>query len=511
MFKRHSFSVIIMILALSMGSFNDSFLADSWNKKPNTTETSLNYIEHAAISITHDDNFTDLGFSGTGTSGDPFLISNLNITTTATRGIGIYDTTKHFVITSCYIVANGYGIEIDNAATGTVTILNCTIMSCTWDGMYITNSPSVSIINSTILECEAEGIKFNSCPGSQLTNNTVQNNGDNGISLWHSSDSTLTDNTLTNDAVFIYDISVENYSNFTMIGNLVNEKAIGYFLDTDDLIISNPIYGQIFVIFCQRITIYNQVVSNGAIGIYLYYSDYAHIYNNTCNNNAGSGISLDYSDHALVENNTCNNNYNSIDLDISTGSTIYNNTCSGNFRSIRLISGDSGEILNNTVYDSGYIGYHIALSDDVIVANNTCIGSVNYGIYFQHTTSCIISYNQIGDCDSYGIYLDSNSLNNIIHHNNFTYNNLGGISQGYDDGSNNVFYDIVSLSGNWWSNWNGSATYPIAGSAGNNDPYPLGMPMVPEFSENLFIILMLSTTGLVVIYMLNSFKRKLRK
>ncbi|MHA1199394.1 MAG: right-handed parallel beta-helix repeat-containing protein, partial [Candidatus Heimdallarchaeaceae archaeon] len=132
------------------------------------------------------------------------------------------------------------------------------------------------------------------------------------------------------------------------------------------------------------------------------------------------------------------------------------------------------------------------------------------GIYLQSTNTAIITYNQILDNGNYGIYLDSNSMSNVIHHNNFTDNNPGS-SQAGDDGTGNVFYDIVSLEGNWWiGDWYGGS-YAIAGTAGTVDPYPLGTPMIPEFTNNVTMLLLLSITSLTVVYIIGANKRKLRK
>ncbi|MHA1199000.1 MAG: right-handed parallel beta-helix repeat-containing protein, partial [Candidatus Heimdallarchaeaceae archaeon] len=403
--RKIGFSAFILILGFSIvSSLSNNNLTTSLTGDKNSSNYSLNYVEHAAISITHDDNFTDLGFSGTGNSNDPFVISNLSITTSASRGIEIVDTTVHFVISSCYMESDGYGIEIDNAAPGTVTIINCTMNGNTWDGIYISDTESVSIINSTITSNDAEGIKLNQSPGALIFNNTVEDNAEMGISLWHSSNSTLIDNTMVKDAIYLYDVSSENYGNFTMSNNLVNGKDVGYFVNTNDLSISNPVYGQLILISCQRPNISNQILSDGAIGMFLYYSDDAIITNNTCNNNAYRSIVLDHSDDSIIKNNTCNGNENAIYLVISLRCSIVNNTCiNSNVRGISLQSADESDVINNTVQNSGFVGIYVWSSDDVVVTNNTCEGATNYGIYLQSTNTAIITYNQILDNGNYGI------------------------------------------------------------------------------------------------------------
>ena len=50
------------------------------------------YTPHAPISITSNGEFTTLSFPGTGTTSDPYIIQNLNITTESEVGILISDT-----------------------------------------------------------------------------------------------------------------------------------------------------------------------------------------------------------------------------------------------------------------------------------------------------------------------------------------------------------------------------------------------------------------------------------
>ena len=80
------------------------------------------------------------------------------------------------------------------------------------------------------------------------------------------------------------------------------------------------------------------------------------------------------------------------------------------------------------------------------------------------------------DNQNYGIYLDQYCINNEIHRNNFIDNNLGGSSQGFDDGTDNTWYDIITSKGNYWNDWSGSGSYAIDGSANCVDLYPLGSP-----------------------------------
>jgi len=105
--------------------------------------------------------------------------------------------------------------------------------------------------------------------------------------------------------------------------------------------------------------------------------------------------------------------------------------------------------------------------------NNTCENN-EYGMTLQSAENNLIFSNEFRNNNDYGVYLYSSCHNNIIHHNIF-YNNsqyLG--SQGYDSGTNNIWYDAEAHEGNYWSDWSGSGSYAIAGTADSVDLYPLG-------------------------------------
>ena len=79
------------------------------------------------ILINHDDNFTDYGFFGSGTELEPYLIQDLNISTSEKKAISINDTSLYFTIQNCFLESTQYGIEIRNVADGTVKIIGNTI------------------------------------------------------------------------------------------------------------------------------------------------------------------------------------------------------------------------------------------------------------------------------------------------------------------------------------------------------------------------------------------------
>ncbi|MBY9001737.1 MAG: hypothetical protein KGD64_12540 [Candidatus Heimdallarchaeota archaeon] len=96
----------------------------------------------------------------------------------------------------------------------------------------------------------------------------------------------------------------------------------------------------------------------------------------------------------------------------------------------------------------------------------------NYATESEYNSNnCTITFNLIAGSNSYGLYLrDGNQT--LIHHNAFFDNFLTGTSQGYDSTFYSLWYDILAMEGNYWSNYL-VGNYSIDGLSGSHDVYPL--------------------------------------
>ncbi|MFX0012071.1 MAG: right-handed parallel beta-helix repeat-containing protein [Candidatus Hermodarchaeota archaeon] len=141
--------------------------------------------------------------------------------------------------------------------------------------------------------------------------------------------------------------------------------------------------------------------------------------------------------------------------------TMIENICTNFMQGIHLNNVDDSIIYYNYIYDSNYQGVNIRYSD-----------------------SNLITHNRIRNSKEHGLALVGTSSNNEIHHNIFEGNawsdtyKIDGVpkgspsSQGYDEGSNNRWYDSRSYYGNGWSDYFGIGTYEIDGPANSIDLYP---------------------------------------
>ncbi len=236
----------------------------------------------APFNVTSDDDFISHGFPGNGTEESPYIIEYFDIKTSEDYGIFIEGTSKHFIIQNGYVDAYKNGIRIQNVASNTTTIQNCTSYKNSWDyygkGIYIYNSDYSKVVNNT-------------CWGNE-----------NGITISGSDNCLIEGNNCTNN--FIYGFSISGY--FCKIQNniLENNTYAGistqslYYSNIEGNIIRNNRYGirsgsyYESSLFCN-IT-YNLIVENQEYGIYLDYLEEALIHHNKFISNNIEGESQAY-------------------------------------------------------------------------------------------------------------------------------------------------------------------------------------------------------------------------
>lgn len=178
--------------------------------------------------------------------------------------------------------------------------------------------------------------------------------------------------------------------------------------------------------------------------------------------------------------------------------TISDNFCVGSMQGIHLNYADGCIIRANYIYDANYQGINIRYSD-----------------------SNVITYNRIDNAKEHGIALVGTSSHNIIHHNILVENtwsdsyDIDGTpkgspsSQGYDEDSQNTWYDSESQQGNTWSDYFGVGSYQIDGPANSVDLYPKHTTGLTLFSIIIYAVIGSAVLGTVLV--LYIFYRKKRK
>ena len=337
-------------------------------------------VDHEPIVIEYDENFTDYGFPGTGTPGDPYRIENYNITVSSDYPIMFGgDTSKDFVIQNCFLKTDtNIGIYLGK--------------------YYDMADGTVNILNNVIISEGGQGIEMNGGKNSLISGNNI--------------------------TCRYYGILLSGLSDFSTISN-------------------NIIYGD-----------------------------------------EEPGILIENSANMIITKNTCIGNWKGLAFSGVSDSVITHNNLSENECGIGIISSNNLTISNNKIIDQSTRGIEAYTCDNSTFTNNLIQNSFHYAIEFY-----------------------SGSENNILHHNAFVDNNLGGTSQADDDGTNNIWFDTLALEGNWWSDYMGTGNYSIDGSASSVDSYPLNeVPEIPEFANISLIIVLISS--LFAIPVINLVRKK---
>ncbi|MCK4545426.1 right-handed parallel beta-helix repeat-containing protein [candidate division WOR-3 bacterium] len=254
------------------------------NASASDVPTTVDYTLRGEIYIWNDDFTVGNGVSsGTGTSGDPYIIENWEIDGSVTGyGIIIEETDAYYTIRNCYVYeardeshSAGILLSISNNAT----IENCTIEEC---DIGISIDASTNVI---IDECELEsngvvetgggdavftGIEIISSDNIIISSNEIINDYSESIRIWNSYDCIIESNIIFNGTEHGIDFS-------RSWDNIIRNNHISYCLNGLKAIGDSS--GLMPVEFN---TIYNNtIVNNVERGIYLYNTENNTFYFNS--------------------------------------------------------------------------------------------------------------------------------------------------------------------------------------------------------------------------------------
>lgn len=197
--NKNTLLILLLIFSILPVTMNHA----EQSKVTEINEEALNaLVDHGPINIEYDSNFTDYGFPGAGTSGDPYRIENYNITVSSEYPIVFGgDTTKYFVVQDCFLKTDtNIGIYLGKYADMA-------------DG-------TVNILNNVIITEDNIGIEMNGGNHSLISGNTFTCY-DTGIMIYGPSYFTTISNNIINTMVYETGIVIENSAN-----NLITKNVI---------------------------------------------------------------------------------------------------------------------------------------------------------------------------------------------------------------------------------------------------------------------------------------------
>ncbi|OLS32242.1 MAG: hypothetical protein HeimAB125_10850 [Candidatus Heimdallarchaeota archaeon AB_125] len=213
------------------------------------------------------------------------------------------------------------------------------------------------------------------------------------------------------------------------------------------------------------------------------------IRNNKFTGKFQSCIDLDTTGNILMENNFCNFDRPPLALYVygSQNLTLLNNIIKGEIKIVwvnsisfisnkisqaksRFMSISEGKFSNNSFEAFSYFEFY-QMQNFTFSGNNITHGL--RGLQLNHCNYSTIKSNFFFNCSDYALTLNENTNNITIFHNAFIENNILGISQAFDNGYKNMWFNSILLEGNYWDNLGLNVTYEIDGTAGSIDLYPL--------------------------------------
>ncbi|MBN2230182.1 MAG: right-handed parallel beta-helix repeat-containing protein [Candidatus Thorarchaeota archaeon] len=375
------------------------------------------FVEHPAILIEYESNFTDYGFSGAGTKESPYRLEGINITSTE-HCIVIQNTESYFELVNCIFKENDTNMPFSTTiGVFPINVRNGLIENCTFigknQGYHSSNSYNCNVTDCSFLLTQDRAI---GCTGGG--NATISN----------------------------CEIDCTNYpSNGVVIDGGSLDVAIincRFYSDTD-FSGSNGVQ-----MSSENCTVENCTFYEWGFGAMYWTCSYTNLTNCRFYDCITGAMIYQWAYRNSISSNYIRSN------DFGGMGIVVRDSCSLN------------EIANNDIIVP-LAG--IALSD---IAINTTItnNSIRYGsegiLVLNSSWNNTITQNSVY-LNSIGISIHSDTiLDNYLYNNSLGWNSF---QNAWSDSGANFWNTTI---GNTWSNYSGVGTHPIPGSANDIDHHP---------------------------------------
>jgi len=305
---RPQFIVVLVILHLfTLTTMMSSFVPQNEIiAAPHLLDNEFFISEDPLIEITHDDNFTTLGYPGDGSPGDPYRIENFNITGGGADLISISNTLKHFIIKNCTLHQSGHGfwgIMLSNVENA---IIYDNEVYDNWYSVGANYCTNVTIEKNNITS-NRYGLQVYDSDNIDILSNDIEV-VDNCIYSVISDDLTVKHNSFNGSNSNIY---MTDMNNLWFENNTITPPNIGAYIEGSGIVINNNLFVAnslgLAVPSSDNVLIFNNTFSNCDTGLKLTSNTYQTVANNTISDGI-IGIIVNQSDDGLFENNTVSGN-----------------------------------------------------------------------------------------------------------------------------------------------------------------------------------------------------------
>ena len=254
-------------------------------------------------------------------------------------------------------------------------------------GLYTTDdfiANHNNITNNIIEENEDRGIYLWQSQYNIIAMNNIISNKVGGMILSQSNYNTISNNVFVNDGVGIYGL----YQN-TITNNTVNGKPLVYWDGKSDMIL-NEDAGQIFLVNCNRITVQNQDLSSGYVGLTLVNTHNSLISDNTVSSNDWYGMFLIHSNGNNISMNIVSDCTDGIVLETSDENIILWNRVSSNKHSgIYLLGSNNNTLSSNSIENNG--GRRWIESREGLRLRDSCDNSIYHNNFLHNAIGAYLS------------------------------------------------------------------------------------------------------------------------
>jgi parallel beta-helix repeat protein len=386
-----------------------------------------------------------------------FIISDHNTITgnrvVSNRWYGIEILISSYNIISSNIISSNEkkGINLKDSHRNIIT--GNEITNNDLDGIYLELSSNNTIHNNNISSNLRQGIWAYQSNNNNISSNRIQFNRGIGILLGESEFINITDNTMIEDGIKIGGPIRSWDSHRIGTSNTVCGKPVYYWKNEKNNVIP-PGAGEVILVNCTNITIENQDLSHGSIGIEIGFSSNISILNNNITFNDDDGIWLVVSNNNTIMGNTVKKCDFAIILSSSDENNITNNILSNNYYGVVAFSSSKNSINYNTLLSNTIYGIHNTYNDEYSPISYNIITNSEYGIYIRSSSNNTINYNTLWNNDLGFRIIDSNNL--VFYHNTI----INNTNQALDDSNNaNQWDNGYPSGGNYWSDYNGEDIY----------------------------------------------------
>ena len=241
------------------------------------------YVDHGPIDIQNDTALASFSNSGSGASGDPYIIDNYNITHPSSNGITISGITQYATIRDNLIRVSDAGIFLDGVTSGLVSVVDNIAIFCD-RGIELSDSPNTLVSGNNCSYSTSIGIYVDYSPHCEIFDNTCDGNWQ-GIRVYLSNNCTVKGNTVTNGQ---FGIEFESSESAWIEDNFCTDNV------QEAVSLDNG---------CHYSTITLNYCSNNFQGFLLDSSEELTITRNTCTLNGGEGLYLLNTYFCLVTHN----------------------------------------------------------------------------------------------------------------------------------------------------------------------------------------------------------------